>query len=343
MISVVDRLKMRYGTGPLLASFLFLLVACSEPAPRVVDLNGDVMGTTWHVRLRLDPAAPPDVDALTLGVQAELDRVDRMMSTYKPDSELSQLNRAPVQTWHSLSAELASIIGLARSINSETAGAFDVTVGPIVNLWGFGPEVVEIPATDRIDELMARVGNDKYELQADRLYKHADVYIDLSGIAKGYAVDRVAGYLEQRGYDEYLVEVGGELRASVSGPSSEPWRVAVERPDTTSRTVYRVLPVTNGAVATSGNYRNFVDIDGTRYSHTIDPSTGWPVADAIASATVITESAAVADAMATALLVMGPDAAMVLAERANLAVLLLVPEGDGFAEISSSSFAPYLE
>lgn len=320
--------------------FLFLC-GCGGPANRF-EHGGQVMGTTYTVKIA---RLPPGIDETALAgqIQATLDAVDRRMSTYKPDSELSLLNANRDTAWIDVSPELLEVLRISAETSVLSDGAFDVTVGPLVNLWNFGPEVHpdRVPSQNEIAQARERVGYHLLELRADPpavRKQRGDLYVDLSAVAKGYAVDRVADRLEALGIENYLVEVGGELRVRGSSPKGRPWQVAVEKPVAATRTVQRVLPVSGGAVATSGDYRNFFEIEGRRYSHEIDPKTGWPVQHPLVSATVLHESCAHADALATAMMVLGPERAMEIATQQNLAVLLIVRNGDTFVERASPEF-----
>lgn len=342
MILVADLLRSLRLTGPL-ASFcvvLALLVSgCSQRSAEQV-FSGATMGTHYNVKVIGDVA-----EGLGERIQAELDAVDRAMTTYDPDSELNRLNATPVGESMPLSPPLAEVLDQAWSVYRLTDGAFDPTVGPLVDLWGFGPEYQgdRVPSEDEIGRLLGRVGYGRLRLSTKGATRNADIRLDLSAIAKGYGVDRVAQLLDSEDVGNYLVEVGGEMRLSGVNAEGGPWRVAIETPDPLGRSVHRVMSVTNAAVATSGNYRNFFEINGRRYSHTLDPRTGYPVDHQLASVTVVDDNAARADALATAFAVMGPDAALTLATRADIAVFLLVKDNDGLKEQFSPAFEPYLK
>ena len=224
-----------------------------------------------------------------------------------------------------------------------SGGKFDVTVGPLVNLWGFGPVPGEqtVPALIDIQRTLARVGMDKLELDATGITKHADLYVDLSAIAKGFAVDELADLLIDQGIGDYLIEIGGELRASGKNARGRPWRIAIELPDVSRRMPYKAIDITDMAMATSGDYRNYFAVDGKRYSHTIDPHSGFPINNSVASVTVLAKSTAMADGLATAINVMGVDAGLAMAERHKLPVLVIIKSEDKFVERYTSAFEPY--
>lgn len=337
----------RRATGPILlglALLLFALLAGCEREPESYRLEGPIFGTGFHVTFYGDY----DDDQLAEiegSVKAALDRVDQLMSTYKTGSELSRFNRAPVGEPFQLSPQTAEVIREAIRVGDMSAGAFDVTVGAAVNLWGFGPDKHpdRVPDDDAIAKALKEVDYQALKLDGNTLTKTKPVYVDLSGIAKGYGVDAVARALDDLGVQRYLVEVGGEIRTRGSKPGDEPWRIAVEKPVSNERSVQRIIELDDSAVATSGDYRNYFESDGKRYSHTIDPRTGRPIKHHLVSVTVITSDCMTADALATAIDVMGPDAGYAMAERENLAVYLVVKTPDGFETRSSTAFQRYLK
>ena len=303
------------------------------------------MGTSYSVTLLHGSA---DEGVISAAVRQALDRVDALMSTYRPDSEVSRFNRHESAEPLSVSAETYAVLAVAQELSATTTGAFDVTVGPLVDAWGFGPQEISAPPSDEtLHRLAGRTGWQKLVLEPDSSSIRKAVpqlRIDLSAIAKGYAADLVAEALEQLGFSHYLVEVGGEVRAAGYRADGTPWRVGVERPDSAGRSVYRILQVSDTALATSGNYRNFREADGQRFGHVLDPRTGRPTANPVVSATVLHPSAMRADALATALLVLGETEGMELAEREELAVLLLVAgDGESLREVRSSKFHARME
>ena len=304
------------------------------------------MGTRYHITLVEVPAGL-NREALQREIDTELQAVNQEMSTYIPDSELMRFNRSEIGEAVSISTPLAEVVELSLDISARSEGAFDITVGPLVNLWGFGPspEPEQVPDDAQIARLQSLVGSDALDLQRnpDRLTRTREVQVDLSAIAKGHGVDRIAELLEAQGVVHYLVEIGGELRASGHNPQGKPWRIGIESPDPDGRVVQKPIEVSGSAVATSGDYRNYYERDGVRYAHSIDPRTGRPLQHRLASVTVIADTCAEADGLATALNVMGADAGLQLAEQEGLAVFMLVKTDNGFEERFSSAFAPYLE
>lgn len=294
-------------------------------------LEGRTMGTGW--RVVLDTGRPPTA-ALRNEIEELLADIERSMSTFDPDSELSRFNRhastAPVR----VSSQLVEVVSLALSISRASGGAFDPTVGPMVDAWGFGPapRPVRPPSEVELAAMRERVGWAKLSVHGDTLVKsHPLLELDLSAIAKGYAVDRVALLLEERGYTNHLVEIGGEVRASGRTAGGRRFLVGVETPFVNGHGVYARLAL-DGALATSGNYRNVYELAGERVAHTLDPRTGKPAKHRLLSASVLHERCAVADAWATALMVVGPERAWDLAHAQGLEVLLLVETERGRVE-----------
>ena len=326
-----------------------LLFSCTQSSmpPEQYGLRGQTMGTTYTVKIVEPKNRLFDQNALKDEIDFLLKSVNQVMSTYISDSELSLLNRAPAGEWLPVSHELLTVLQAARLVSDKSGGAFDVTVGPLVNLWGFGPEERSngVPSDQEIGARKAVVGWHKLELRPDppSVRKAVDgMYCDLSAIAKGYGVDRVAELLESKGLANYMVEIGGEIRAKGINAKRERWRIGVSSPDA-QFAVQRVIAVHDNGVATSGDYRNYFEQDGVRYSHTIDPVTGRPITHKLASVTVIHPSCMMADAFATAVDVLGPDAGMALAEREKLPVFLVVKRDAGFEEVMNSAFAAFIK
>nr|WP_305908142.1 FAD:protein FMN transferase [Methylomarinum sp. Ch1-1]MDP4520954.1 FAD:protein FMN transferase [Methylomarinum sp. Ch1-1] len=236
----------------------------------------------------------------------------------------------------------------AKQVHEQSHGAFDVTVGPLVNLWGFGPDPMNFvaPPAEQIAEKLQVIGSEHLSLNESENSVRKDIaalYIDLSGLAKGYAVDRVALLLEERGIRHYMVEIGGEIRLKGQNIQGEPWRIAIEKPTADSRMIQKVLPISDIAMATSGDYRNFFEVDGVRFSHTIDPRNGRPITHKLASVTVLSETSMVADAWATALMVLGPTQGLQLAEQQHIPALFIIKTDVGFIEKSSSAFSDFFK
>jgi len=336
---------MRLAMKLLLALTSAGVVACADPSPQDApqELTGDAMGTSFSIKM-VSPPDTIDLEAMRNKVERKLAMIEQQMSTYIADSELSRFNAQRSVEWFEVSGDLCRVVAEALALSAVTDGAFDVTVGPLVNLWGFGPEgqVTEPPDAGLIAALLRSIGHDA--LHADcsvpALRKDLpDLYVDLSAFAKGYGVDELAALLDAVEVGNYLVEIGGELRMRGVNAEGEYWGIAIETPTPAGRSVQTVVRLTNAAVATSGDYRNFFEHDGQLYSHAIDPRTGHPISHDAASVTVIAETAAFADAMATALLVMGPDQGLEFAEREGIAAMFLVRHDGGVEERASTRFA----
>lgn len=326
----------RAGVLGTAATLWAILSGCSAVQSGEFHAEGKTMGGTYH--LKSDRPLP------TKEIQQLLDRLDvALMSTYAPDSELSQLNRTPAITPFPLSTEVFEALSIALEIGRETQGAFDITVGPLVNAWGFGPPGRSlIPAPETIAAARERVGFEKLTLGVDTqtiVKSRGDIYCDLSGIAPGYASDAVARLLETKGYVDYLIEIGGEVKARGHNALGQPWQIGIERPVSGEHKVQNIIALSNESCATSGDYRNFFFADGRRYSHIINPATGEPINHALASVTVVHPCCARADAYATALMVLGPDAGQAFALAHQLSAYFIVRELDGtFSETMTPGF-----
>lgn len=320
----------------------------------VLALAGQTMGTTWSVKLVAPPTAR--AKALTAMVQAELDRVVREMSPWEPLSDLSRYNRAAAESWTALPPAFAQVLRCAVEIAERTDGAFDPTLGALVDLWGFGPRPFSGAPPRAADIARARrtTGWRRLVLDGDTLFQPGDLRLDLNGIAKGFAVDQAAAALDRAGARSYLVEVGGELRGTGAKPDGQPWWVELERPPTAPARGRAALHLVGDgprtvvalhglAVATSGDYRRFFEHDGRRYAHTLDPATAAPCAGGAVSVTVLHDSGMRADAYATALTVMAPDAALAFAAEHGLAALILAEGPGGLEERLSPALAAMLD
>lgn len=314
--------------------------ACAPDSGTLSKLNGETMGTTWSVQF-VAPSGKSSIDT-TRAIQSELDLVVTQMSTWAPESDISRYNQADPDTWLELPDEIFVVLEYALSLASETGGAYDPTVGPLVNLWGFGPDGERrMPPSDQeIPRARARVGWSRVRTDraARRVLQPGGTYLDLSSIAKGYAVDRVAWRLDALAIENYLVEVGGELRARGRKPGGQSWRVAIEKPEANANGVSEIIELGNLSVATSGDYRINFEYDGRRYSHTIDPRTARPIDHSLVSVTVVHQDCMHADALATALTVLGPIDGLAFAREHDLAVLFIERAASGFREKTTPAF-----
>ena len=306
------------------------------------------MGTTYSVKVVADALGGGERKRIAAVIEEKLGEVDRLMSTYDPDSELSRLNRHHSSEPFLVSHQTLEVLRVARSVSELSGGGFDMTVGPLVAAWGFGADGGEPrqPAPGELERLRDRVG---YELvtidpaSGSVTKANPATVCDLSAVAKGYAVDQVADALLALGLTDFLLEVGGELKARGRKESGAPWRVGIELPDAPPRRVHRAIELRDAAMATSGDYRSFHLQDGARISHIIDPRSGRPIDHDLASVSVIHEEAVYADALATALLVLGPEAGFALAEREGLAAYFIVRQADAsFRSFASAAFEALL-
>ena len=312
------------------------------PAAHAVHaLAGRSMGTQWSVKLVADAAALPE---LQRGIQARLDEVVAQMSTWEADSDLSRYNRAEAGTVQALPDGFHAVLDAALKLAADSGGAYAPPVGPRDNRWGFGPDGAReaAPSEAEIALAQARVGWQRvgFDPLARTATQAGGTYLDFSSIAKGYGVDRVAQWLGERGIGAFLVEVGGELYGRGRKPDGSVWRIAVERPlaDAGVDDGSTALALDGFAIATSGDYRRYFDHDGRRYSHTVDPRSGRPVAHALASVSVLHPQCMQADGLATVLAVLGPQAGMAYANRRQLAAMFVLHDGGGFLTRMTPAF-----
>lgn len=302
------------------------------------------MGTSYHVTAYCEGRAAD----LPARIRDTLEAVNAEMSTYDPASTLSKFNQAPIGEWFGVSAAMIEVVEFAQTLAQRSDGAFDVTIGPLVNLFGFGPQAApeDEPSAAEIEAARARVGHEalQWRAQPPALRRMKDLYVDLSAVAKGYGVDAVAKTIGAAGCNAHMVEIGGEVFAAGIKPSGERWRIGIETPDAVPGTsISRVVALMDEAVATSGDYRNYIEWSGRRYSHTFDPRLGTPVAHGLASVTVIRPTTLEADGFATLLEVLGPVAGADFAESAGLAALFIERTEAGFVTRVTSAMKPYLE
>jgi thiamine biosynthesis lipoprotein len=303
------------------------------------------MGTTYTVKVFPESAfLPADLAA---NLRHRLDALNRSMSTFLPTSEISRFNALrETDKGFSISKDFQKVFETAAFVHRITDGAWDGTVKPLVDLWGFGApgEKIEPPAPERIRDALKTIGLDHIRIsgKGELVKKKADVTLDLASIAKGYGVDRLAAVLKDAGIRNFLVEIGGEVYASGQKPGGHPWRIGINapRPDAPLDRVYKVVPLKDMALATSGDYRNFFELGRRRYSHVIDPRTGYPVQNGVVSASVLAETCTLADALATALMVMGPEKGCALVNRLeSVECLILVQKNDApLQEFFSNGF-----
>lgn len=321
--------------------FLLIITSCSKQNS-YVKLTGYTMGTTYHVTLEKKDI---DVEQLQIKIDERLKKINQLMSTYIDDSELSVFNQNQTTECQKLSLETLFVIKSAIDVSHKTNGKFDVTLAPLITMWGFDKKDTQdvIPSQNQIDFELNNIGFKKIIIENNCVKKQLpQLSINLSAIAKGYAVDQIAKIIQQQQIKNYLVEIGGEVANQGLNPKGKNWRIAIESPNTAERTIQKAITPKNLGIATSGNYRNYFEKNGKRYSHTIDPTTGYPITHTLASITVLHEQTMMADALATGLLVMGDEAALKFAEKTNLPIFMLIKDGDNFKEVYSTAFQQYL-
>ena len=347
-MSCISLIQRRVSQGRLA---IFLAACCawctSINAPvaeaESIKLSGRIFGTTYNISARpADQNEGLDRERVQTDVEARLNEIDRLMSTYRDDSDVSRFNAAAAGTWFSVDAETVRVVALSQQISNWTDGAFDVTVAPAVRLWNFGSgssDTFSLPSPAEIAATQSIVGGAKLEVRSDppALRKLVEgLEVDLSAIAKGYAVDEVCQLLES--VDHYMVEIGGEVRVKGSNRDGSPWRIGIELPVKGKRRMDAIVSLDNMALATSGDYRNFFEHEGVSYSHTIDPKTCRPVEHQLASVTVLAETCAQADAWATAISVMGPEVGYRWAESNGVPAMMMTRANDGFKRQTTSTF-----
>jgi len=329
-------------------SLIFLsmafLVACGDKPDPTMTLSGHSMGTTFSVII-VDPAPELSLDTLRSQIQRRLDQIEMLASTYRDSSEISKFNLSVSTDWIAVPDELCAMVSAAAKIGRETGGAFDITVGPLVDLWGFGPGPMrnEPPLDRDIETARGYVGYSKLgiDCKLGALRKPvAAMTINLSGWAKGYAVDQLAELLESAGLSNFLVEVGGEIKVRGHNAENRRFAIAIESPSRNTKDDLAIIHVSDSGLATSGGYRNFFEFEGNAYSHTIDPRTGRPVQHKLSAVTVVHTSTAYADAVATALLVLGPEEGMALANKFGIAAYFAIATDEGLEYRSSDAFGP---
>jgi thiamine biosynthesis lipoprotein len=330
ILAVRHRLKCIARPAIALA-FLLCLGAC-DSSPKKVQLKGAVFGTTWTVTYHGEPDALTDID-VEQAITGAFSVVDDSMNNYRESSTLSQLNSLPAGEVFEVDWDFALVFNTAIDIHQATAGAYDPSVSPLINLWGFGPEgVTESPKDEQLAIAKSHSGLNQFAWDlSDRsfLKRNTRATLDLSSIAKGYAVDLAGDALDEIGVANFMLEVGGEIQTRGVSPRGDHWRLAIENPIRAGvGKPYAAVAVSNVGIATSGNYRNFFEVDGKRFSHLIDPRTGYPIEHDLVSATVIHPSTMVADAWATALMVVGTAEALRLANLYDLSVYLISRNGE---------------
>jgi thiamine biosynthesis lipoprotein len=342
--------NMRSVSPILLLIFLLLFVQCGnqDKSAGLFVIDGSTMGTVYSVKLVESELNQLAINRRNIqpGIDRLLTRINQKMSTYIETSEISRFNEYEKSDWFPVSDELRIVIEKSLLMSKISDGAFDITVGPLVNLWGFGSEEREVlvPEDSEIEERINKIGYKKISTKRhpSALKKELpEIYCDLSGIAKGYGVDKIGQHLDSLKITNYLIDIGGELKSKGNNHLAEAWRIGISSPDEKFG-IQKIVSLTSNAMATSGDYRNYFKKDGQIFSHTIDPLTGRPITHQLASVTVVHDSCIVADALATAITVMGPEKGHEFALKMELPVFMIVREQSGFVEKRTPMFDVFL-
>ncbi|WP_029978393.1 FAD:protein FMN transferase [Pseudomonas sp. PH1b] len=316
---------------------LVLLAGCG--GERLESLSGPTMGSSWSVQY-VRHADGPAASLVQVEVEGILAEVDRQMSTYRSDSDIERFNALPADSCQPMPEPVLQLVRVGEQLSRDSDGAFDLTVEPLLDLWGFGPQGREekVPSASALAEVRQRVGHGHLRIEGQELCKDAPVEVDFNSIAAGYAVDRIAVRLTQLGIDSFLAEATGELKAVGRKPDGSPWRIALEEPRDDQQVAQRVIALDGYGVSTSGDYRNYFEQDGQRYSHTFDARLGQPITHTLASVTVIHPSALMADGLSTLLLILGPEAGWDYAEKHRIAGFFVMRSATGFVTRSNPAF-----
>ncbi len=318
----------------LLASVL--LAGCGE---KIEEFGGPTMGSHYSLKY-LAGEGSPDPAALKAEVEALLAQVDQQMSTWRSDSELSEFNRLPAGSCRVMPDAVLTLVRAGEQLSRDSGGAFDLTVSPLLDLWGFGPQSrgERVPTAEEIAAARANVGHQHLRIEGQQLCKSAAVHLDFNSIAAGYTVDLIGARLGELAVSSYLLDVTGEIRAVGRKPDGSPWRIAIEAPRDDQQVAQKVLNLDGLGVSTSGDYRNYFERDGQRYSHTLDPQTGAPISHRLAAVTVVDASTQRADGLSTLLMVLGPERGYAYAEQASIAAFFVTRTDKGFATRATPAF-----
>ncbi|WP_145599781.1 FAD:protein FMN transferase ApbE [Yersinia frederiksenii] len=338
----------RFAQGLLLSALFSLLTACHDAETRQqIDIEGKTMGTFYSVKV--SGATTPDPHQLQQEIDALLEQANDDISTYRKTSVLSRFNQYRGTEPQLITQGMADIILQAQRIGRDTDGAMNITVGPLVNLWGFGPEKqpINIPTQDQIERARQQVGLQHLKLISDNrgewLQKDLpDLYVDLSTMGEGYGVDLLVNMMMRKGITNYLVSVGGAVSSRGVNGQGRPWRVAIQKPTDQENAVQALVDLQGYSISTAGSYRNYFEQGGLRYSHVLDPATGRPINHKLVSATVIATTALEADGWDTGLMVLGTEKALKLAEKKGLAVYLITKTDQGFTAVMTPQFKAFL-
>jgi len=331
----MDVLSRRLGG---LVVLICLLSGCGH-GDSMESFSGPTMGSTYSIKYVRRSGLPAQAD-VRVEVEKILADIDRQMSTYRSDSDIERFNALPASRCQAMPTSILELIRVGEQLSVQSDGSYDLTVEPLLNLWGFGPQArgEKVPTAEALAEARKRVGHQHLRIEGDRLCKDAAVEVDFNSIAAGYAVDMIAARLEAMGIHDYLAEATGELKASGHKADGSPWRIALEEPRDDRQVAERVIAVDGFGLSTSGDYRNFFEQDGQRFSHTFDARSGAPVSHKLASVTVIHPSALMADGLSTLLLILGPERGWDYAEKHDIGAFFVIRADTGFVTRSSHAF-----
>lgn len=315
------------------------LVGCSEP---IEQFSGPTMGSSYSIKYLRGSQGPAPAEAQA-AAEAILAEIDEQLSTYRRDSLISRFNALPAHSCQAMPETLLALVRFGEQLSQQSNGAFDLTLEPLLNLWGFGPQSrgEQLPSAEQLAEARLRVGHGYLRIDGQQLCKEAALMVDFNSIAAGYAVDRISARLQALGVESYLVEITGELKARGRKPDGSPWRIAIEAPLEGQQVAQTILRLDGEGVSTSGDYHNYFERDGRRYSHTLDPQTAAPIAHTLAQVTVVDASAQRADGLSTLLMVLGPERGLAFAEREGIKALLVSRQGAGFVTQASSALSAW--
>lgn len=324
----------------VIAAVLAAAVTGCLNSDKIESFGGPTMGSTYSIKYVRVKGQEPSLATLKAETEAILAEVDEQFSTYRSDSLIERFNNAGPNVCQEMPDTLIELVRAGERLNQESHGAFDLTLEPLLNLWGFGAQSrgEQVPDQAQIQQALQRVGHHHLWVEGNRLCKDVDVQVDFNSIAAGYTVDRIAQRFESLGITRYLVEVTGELKAAGRKPGGQPWRIAIEAPVDDQRVAQRVLELDGLGISTSGDYRNFFETAGRRYSHTLDPLSGAPVTHDLAAVTVADPSTLRADGLSTLLMVLGPERGFEFAERQGIAAFFVIRENQGFVVKSTRAF-----
>jgi thiamine biosynthesis lipoprotein len=326
------------GRLSIFVMLMGILSACGN-GDSMESFGGPTMGSTYSIKYVRRAGLPAAAD-VRAEVEKILAEVDRQMSTYRSDSDIERFNDLPANRCQKMPASILKLIRVGEQLSEQSEGAYDLTVEPLLNLWGFGPQGREekVPADQALAQVRQRVGYQHLRIEGDQLCKDAAVEVDFNSIAAGYAVDTIAARLEALGIHDYLAEATGELKAAGKKLDGSPWRIALEEPRDDQQVAERIVAVDGFGLSTSGDYRNYFEQGGRRYSHTFDARTGAPVSHALASVTVIHPSALMADGLSTLLLILGPERGWDYAEKHDIGAFFVIRADTGFVTRTSQAF-----